>query len=86
MVIFWQKKDSSKKHYNKPDTVPRSWYLLTGLEANTSYEIQVQVMSDGSSVPISDPAFATTHAEGKLKKKIRYVIQLNLDNFNFRCS
>ena len=62
MVIFWWKKDSSIGYTKLPENVPGSSYSLTGLEANTSYKIQVQVESDGNSVPISDAVFATTHA------------------------
>ena len=63
VVVFWKKRASGKLNYNEDLIIPTSWFVLRGLEANTTYKIQVQVTSDIDSIPISDPAFATTHAE-----------------------
>ena len=46
--------------YTEHETDPGSSYLLTGLDANTSYVIKIHVMSEGNSIPISDPMLATT--------------------------
>lgn len=61
VVILWRKKNSDV-FYTNPDTGYGSFYSLNGLEANTSYEIQVQIIS-GSYSAKSDLAFATTREE-----------------------
>lgn len=60
MVILWRKKDTDE-FYTKPESTYGSLYSLNGLEANTTYEIQVQIMSGSHSGPKSASAFATTH-------------------------
>ena len=74
VVVFWKKKASRKLNYNEDLIIPTSWFLLRGLEANTTYEIQVQVTSDIDSIPISDPVFATTHA--KREQRIEFNLRL----------
>lgn len=59
VVILWRK-ENSDAFYTKPNTAHGgSVYSLNGLDANTSYEIRVKIMSGRYSVE-SDSAFATT--------------------------
>lgn len=59
VVILWRK-ENSDAFYTKPNTAHgRSVYSLNGLDANTSYEIRVKIMSGSYSVE-SDSAFAAT--------------------------
>lgn len=61
VVILWRKKDTDVDFYTKPDSSHGSFYSLNGLEANTTYEIQIQIMIRSHSGPKSTSAFATTH-------------------------
>jgi len=63
VLIFWRKKDSNVDFYTKPDSAHGSFYSISGLEANTTYEIQVQIVSGSHSGPKSSSAFATTQEE-----------------------
>lgn len=69
-VIYWRKKDSDV-FYITPNTSFGSSYSLNGLQANTSYEIQVQIMTKQHKGPKSDSAFAKTLArpKGELKRE-----------------
>ena len=69
-VIYWRKKDSDV-FYITPNTSFGSSYSLNGLQANTSYEIQVQIMNKQHKGPKSDSAFAKTLAKpkGELKRE-----------------
>ena len=62
VAILWRKEDATM-FYTNHATDPGSSYLLTGLDANTSYVIKVHVMSEGNSIPISDSMEATTLAK-----------------------
>ena len=63
VVILWRKKDTDVDFYTKPESAQGSFYSLNGLEANTTYEIQVQIMSGSHSGPKSTSAFARTHED-----------------------
>ena len=69
-VIYWRKKDSDV-FYITPNTSFGSSYSLNGLQANTSYEIQVQIMTEQHKGPKSGSAFAKTLAKpkGELKRE-----------------
>lgn len=69
-VIYWRKKDSDV-FYITPNTSFGSSYSLNGLQANTSYEIQVQIMTKQHKGPKSDSAFAKTLSKpkGELKRE-----------------
>ena len=69
-VIYWRKKDSDV-FYITPNTSFGSSYSLNGLQANTSYEIQVQIMTEQHKGPKSDSTFAKTLAKpkGELKRE-----------------
>ena len=63
VLILWRKKDTDVDFSTKPDDAHGSFYSLNALEANTTYEIQVQIMSGSHSGPKSTSAFARTEEE-----------------------
>ena len=65
MVVLWRKKDS-EIYYSNDQKDPGSFYLLTGLDANSTYVIKVRLLSKGASIPISDQMVASTDVQSML--------------------
>ncbi|XP_068732704.1 toll-like receptor 2 [Montipora capricornis] len=59
VVVFWRKKDS-EIFFSNDQKDPGSFYLLTGLDANSTYVIKVRLLSKGASIPISVQMVAST--------------------------
>ena len=63
VVILWRKMNSTGEFFKKAVVDGRdSTHSLNGLQANTSYEIQVQMTSKSSIGYRSNSAYATTHS------------------------